>query len=230
MSEESNKTPKPHGWRPWGDHPVVVIVAVFSALISVCSLCGDKVYNLFNPSVYNLYNSNKEQSNSNQALNTKTILPENKKPSDREIEVNTPLQNDVYTKADSSKAQVPSDDEMQDIVKKTLLDFNNALQKEDFTDFHKTISKIWQMQITPGKFKETFQKFIKGETDLSPISSMLAKFTRGPEISKGFGINKLEVKGEYATSPQKTKFELKYIAEGKEWKLTGLTLYTNIKK
>src|SRR5829696_5854783 len=52
----------------------------------------------------------------------------------------SPSPTKAYTKADASKAQVPSDDEMQDMVKRTLLDFNDALQKEDFSDFHKTIS------------------------------------------------------------------------------------------
>jgi|SRR5215213_8636591 len=135
-----------------------------------------------------------------------------------------------YTKADASKAQVPSDDEMQDIVKKTLLDFNDALQKEDFNDFHKTISKVWQGQITPEKFKESFQDFINGDTDLSPIGSMDAKFTSPTAITKSSGVKTLETKGEYPTTPRKTEFELKYIAEGKEWKLIGLKLYANIKK
>jgi hypothetical protein len=135
-----------------------------------------------------------------------------------------------YTKANAAKAEVPSDDEMQDIVKKTLLDFNDALQKEDFNDFHKTISKEWQKQITPERFKESFQDFIKGETDLSPIGSMDAKFTSPSAITKSSGVKTLETKGEYPTTPRKTEFELKYIAEGKEWKLIGLKLYANIKK
>lgn len=135
-----------------------------------------------------------------------------------------------YTKADASKKEVPSDDEMQDIVKRTMLDFNDALQKEDFTDFHKTISKVWQKQVTPEKFKESFKGFIDGDTDLSPIKSMKASFSTPPEITKSSGTNTLEAKGDYDTSPQNTEFELKYIPEGKEWKLIGLKVYANIKR
>ena len=135
-----------------------------------------------------------------------------------------------YTKADASKSEVPSDDEMQDIVKKTMLDFNDALQKEDFNDFHKTISKVWQKQITPEKFKESFQDFITGEANFGEISSMTAKFTFPASITKSTGVKTLESKGEYATSPNATEFELKYIAEGKEWKLIGLKVYTNVKR
>ncbi|HEY8560850.1 MAG TPA: hypothetical protein VIL74_10785 [Pyrinomonadaceae bacterium] len=142
----------------------------------------------------------------------------------------SPAATKSYTKADASKAEVPSDDEMQDMVKRTMLDFNAALQKEDFNDFHKSVSKVWQKQITPEKFKESFQDFINGEADFGEISSMQAKFTSPASITKSTGVKTLESRGEYATSPNATEFELKYIAEGKDWKLIGLKVYTNVKR
>ena len=135
-----------------------------------------------------------------------------------------------YTKADASKAQIPSDDELQDIVKKTLLDFNDALKKEDFTDFHATISKVWQKQTTPEKMKSNFQSFIDGDADLSDIRSMKANFTSPAEITRSTGVKTLETSGSYPTTPNASTFELKYIAEGKEWKLIGLKVVTTIKK
>ncbi len=155
--------------------------------------------------------------------NTGTITPtESASPS--------PSATKAYIKADASKAQIPSDDEMQVIVKKTLLDFNDALQKKDFTDFHSTISKVWQKQITPAALQTNFQAFIDGKADMSDINSMTAKFTGSPEITRSTGVKTLEAKGEYPTTPNASTFELKYIAEGKEWKLIGLKVYTNITK
>ena len=135
-----------------------------------------------------------------------------------------------YTKADASKNEIPKDDEMQDIVKKTLLDFNGSLQKEDFSSFYATISKFWQKQTSPDKLKNSFQSFIDGDADLNPISSMTATFKRGPETTRSLGMKTLEVDGEYPTSPIITTFELKYIAEGKEWKLAGINVQTKITK
>ncbi|HEY0462497.1 MAG TPA: hypothetical protein VGC97_25405 [Pyrinomonadaceae bacterium] len=135
-----------------------------------------------------------------------------------------------YTKADASKNALPSEDEMQDIVKKTLLDFNDSLQKEDFTDFYGKISKYWQKQTSPEKLKTSFQGFIDGNADLSPIKDMTAKFTRGPETTRSLGMKTLEADGEYPTSPITTKFELKYIVEGKEWKLVGINVVTKVTK
>ncbi len=135
-----------------------------------------------------------------------------------------------YTKANAAKGEIPSDDEMQEIVKKTLLDFNDGLQKEDFTDFHATLSKIYQKQRTPGEMKSKFQSFIDGDADLSSIRSMSAKFTSPTEITKSSGVKTLETKGEYPTTPNTSTFELKYVAEGKDWKLIGLNVVTTVTK
>lgn len=134
----------------------------------------------------------------------------------------------TYTKADASKKQVPSDAEMQDIVKDTLLDFNDALQDADFTEFYKGVSKPWQKQTSPEKLKEGFQKFIDGKVDISEISSMKASFTTPQSIVKNLGYDMLDVKGEYPTSGIKTTFDLQFVPEGKEWKLAAIKVYAKI--
>lgn len=141
-----------------------------------------------------------------------------------------PKKDTTYTKADASKKEIPSDAEMQEIAKATLLDFNDALQSEDFTNFHGKISNLWRKQTTPDKLKQTFQSFIDGQANMSSISSMDATFTSPPKIIRELGMNMLEAKGEYPTYPIKTTFELKYAAEGKDWKLTSIRVFTAIKK
>ncbi|MBS1796380.1 MAG: hypothetical protein JSS81_21200 [Acidobacteria bacterium] len=131
-----------------------------------------------------------------------------------------------YKKADASKNEIPSNDEMQDIVKKTMLDFNDALQSGDFTDFHKTVAKKWQDQITPEKFKEGFSVFVNNKTNISNIKNEKAEFTSGPKIDRSRGLRELVVEGKYNTSPLPAKFKLQYISEGKDWKLYGIELDT----
>lgn len=126
------------------------------------------------------------------------------------------------TKADASKKEVPSEAEAQEMARATLLEFNKAIKNEDFTDFYDTISKTWQKEITPEKFKEAFSSFIKKEVDISGISSEDASFISPPAVSKEQGFDTLTLDGEYDTKPSKTKFELKYIPEGDEWKLSRI--------
>ena len=136
----------------------------------------------------------------------------------------------TYTKADASKKEIPTDAEMQDIVKNTLMDFNDALQDADFTEFYGKISKAWQKQTDPAKLKQGFKTFIDGRTDLTEIKPMKATFTTQPEIIKKIGYDMLNVKGEYPTPGLKTTFELQYVPEGKDWKLALIRVYAKIKK
>lgn len=141
-----------------------------------------------------------------------------------------PAKEPTYTKADASKKQIPSEAEMQDIIKTTVLDFNDAVQSEDFTNFHSKSSKALQKTANPEKMKQTFQLFIDGEMDISSISSMTASITSPAKLENRSGFNVLAVSGEYPTYGVKTTFDLQYVAEGKDWKLLLIKIYAPIKR
>jgi len=132
-------------------------------------------------------------------------------------------------KADASKAQMPSDDELQAKVKETLLEFNDAVQSDDFTNFYAVICEPWQKQLTPEKLRDSFKAFIEKDIDISPISSLDAQFSPTPEIGREVGYKTLKIKGHYPTRPNLTKFEINYIPEGKEWKLSKIIVDTTQK-
>lgn len=135
----------------------------------------------------------------------------------------------TYTKSDASKAEMPSDAELQDMVKGTLMDFNDAVQKADFSDFHSKICKPWQKQTTPESLKTTFQGFIDKSISIASIRSLDADFSPSPEIGREVGYKTLKLEGKYSTSPNVTKFELNYIPEGKDWKLSKIVVDTTSK-
>ena len=131
-----------------------------------------------------------------------------------------------YEKADASKAEMPSDEELQDIVKTTLMDFNKGVQDEDFSDFYSKISKPWKKQTSADDMKATFQGFIDKNIDISDIESLDATFSPDPKIEKNLGYQTLMLEGKYPTSPNSTKFVLNYIPEGKDWKLSMIRVNT----
>ncbi|MDQ3061337.1 MAG: hypothetical protein M3R14_00520 [Acidobacteriota bacterium] len=135
-------------------------------------------------------------------------------------------QKTVTKKADASKGEIPADDELQEMVKTTLLDFNDAIQSADFTTFYGNISKLWQRQTSPAKLEDTFKVFIDGNNNFSSIRSKEAEFSSDPQIEKDKGFKELVLEGKYDTSPLPTKFTLKYTPEGKNWKLTGIIVDT----
>lgn len=130
------------------------------------------------------------------------------------------------TKADASKAEVPSDDQVQDMTRETLLDFDSSVKSGDFTAFHSHIAQEWQRQTTPEKLKVSFKAFIDKRIDISSIGSKTASFDSPPGIEKILGYKTLVVKGKYPTSPNSTKFILNYIANGKDWKLSKIVVDT----
>lgn len=132
----------------------------------------------------------------------------------------------TVTKSDASKGVVPEDAELQEMIKATLLDFNSALQAEDFTSFHAKICKPWQKQTSPESLKTSFQGFIDKDISISDIAALDAEFSPSPEVGREVGYKTLKLKGAYKTSPNQTKFELNYIPEGKDWKLSKIVVDT----
>lgn len=132
------------------------------------------------------------------------------------------------TKANAAKYEVPEDEEMQELTRTALLDFNEGVQQEDFTDFHSKISRIWQRQTTPEKLNQSFSDFITKKIDISDVGTREASFSPPPavETDTAVGAKLLVASGCYDTTPRPTTFTLKWIPEGKEWKLVGIEVDT----
>ncbi len=156
-------------------------------------------------------NSNRD-GNSNETSSTSETQPKNT--------------DDRSRKFDASSGEVPSEPDLQNLVKMTLLDFNDAVQKGDFKDFYATIAEVWQKEISPEKFNQAFKSFIDSKANISEIKSMEAEFSPEPKVTKTRGTVFLQVEGSYSTSPKPTKFELEYVAENNEWKLSRIRVKT----
>jgi hypothetical protein len=128
--------------------------------------------------------------------------------------------------SDTSRGDVPSEREMERLVKRTLLDFNDAVQKGDFTDFHSKISDVWKKTSTPEKFNQGFAEFIQKDIDISTIEGKVATFDPKPNVKRKSGYKVLEAKGKYDTSPLPVRFENEYIQEGGDWKLISIRVDT----
>lgn len=133
-------------------------------------------------------------------------------------------------KADASKGEIPEEDELEEMVKETLLDFNQGLKDEDFSDFFDNIAEEWQKQTSPRQLKRQFQNFIDGNADISSIRNMDMDLDRRPRIEDVSGYEMLVVKGSFKTRPRTTTFDVKYMAEGKDWKLSAISVEPGLKR
>lgn len=130
------------------------------------------------------------------------------------------------TLSDEPRGDVPSEKEMEELTKQTLLDFNDAVQKGDFTDFHSKISKVWKKTAAPDKFNEGFKEFIDKKIDMSGVKDKNATFEPEPTVTKKSGYKVLTAKGKYDTSPLPVKFETEYLKEDGDWKLISIRVDT----
>ncbi|NNE99377.1 MAG: hypothetical protein HKN25_10200 [Pyrinomonadaceae bacterium] len=145
--------------------------------------------------------------------NTSTVEEEEKEPEE--------LSRDV-----KASRSAPSEEDLQRLVKTTMLDFSQAIKDEDFSEFYKHISKFWQKQIKADKFDQVFKAFMVANWDGSSIRTMKADITSGPTVRASRLTKRLEVKGAYDTSPRSTKFDLGYIEEDGLWKLYKINVST----
>jgi hypothetical protein len=113
------------------------------------------------------------------------------------------------------------------LVRETILDFNEAVQQEDFSDFlRERCSKPFRQQYTPRDVKVAFAEFINKKEALGIILLQVANTV--PEYSertfKTSGMNVLEVKGNFDTKPLKTYFNNQYAMENGEWKILKIAI------
>ena len=121
---------------------------------------------------------------------------------------------------------IPSGAELKKLTDASLLSFNNAVEKADFTEFYKATAKLWQEQTTPEKLNGIFQGFIDRKFHMEgAIKNRVPTFEPAPKInSDGF----LEVNGVYNVEGDSVVFQLKYVGESGAWKLVGINI--NFKK
>lgn len=179
--------------------------------------------------------------NSNTATNTNTTANTNA-TANANTNANTNASSDVTANSnananisDSNKSadnalktakpelEMPSNEKMQAMVKEVMLDFNDAVQKGDFTDFRNKCSKPFQKDASVEKFNSAFGVFFPQKVAFQKVTDSLedmnAEFSTGPNINKVSGINYLEVTGKYQSVPTPLNFEMEFIPEEKEWKL-----------
>ena len=129
-------------------------------------------------------------------------------------------------KPDASTGEVPSDEELMVLVDESMQDFRRAVSDGDFSDFYDTLAEPWQEETSPRKLEKGFKVFIDTPVDVKKIDGMEPEITGKPKIRRELGYKMLNVDGEYDTSPRAVKFELKYIPEGKDWKLSAIRVNT----
>ena len=114
---------------------------------------------------------------------------------------------------------MPTEKELQELTRETLLMFNDAVQAKSFERFYEDISKTWRRQVTVGQLNRAFEAFIEHGVDITGIKDLVPTFKEPPYITAD-GL--LLIAGEFSTSPYRVVFTLRFVYELPKWELLGI--------
>ncbi len=117
---------------------------------------------------------------------------------------------------------LPSQAEIDRIVRTTLLDLDKALDEEDFKDFHASVAEDWRENTPVAVFKRVLEPFKETQVDLGAIASRKPAF-ENPAKVRPDGV--LTADGKYLLPPHALDFWLHYVQEkDKQWRLISLRI------
>ena len=125
-------------------------------------------------------------------------------------------------------AAAPTESESQTLVKNTMSDFADAVDKNDFKAFKANTAKEFQTQYSDEQMKTTFKSFTDQKEAIVPILRSAAKtnpkFSTAPTIREEQGYSILVTNGSFEADPQSLKFTNEYVYQDKAWKLLKIDI------
>ena len=121
-----------------------------------------------------------------------------------------------------SQPNIPPEKQIKELVRETLIKFNEAIQQEDFDDFYNSIAVGWQKEISQPQMMHAFQGFIDKKIDITPIFASVIMFDEPPALN---GIGCLVTKAHCKTPAYLVSFTLTYKYELPNWKLNGIVIH-----
>ena len=122
--------------------------------------------------------------------------------------------------ATESSPSAPSQSEQLVLVKQSMHDFLISVKEKDMSHFHRTLSQMWQKQISTEDLNTVFISVIDSGADWPAVDTLAPELSSEAKIDEN-GV--LALAGRYPTNPE-LKFEMKYIYEATSWKLIGFSL------
>jgi hypothetical protein len=118
--------------------------------------------------------------------------------------------------APSDAPAVPTAEEVDALLKTSLLDLARALETGDYKSFRSTVSQEWQDESPAVVFDRVLSRIDREKLDLPAITQNQP--VRIPVVQRD---SRIEVRGKYLTGEQALDFHLNYAHEADGWKLSS---------
>jgi len=124
-------------------------------------------------------------------------------------------------KGETQEKTVPAKRELIAMTTGSVMALANAVNRDDFSGFYNSVSKLWQSQTNTDELREAFKQFIERKIDLTGIQGVNPVYSEKPYLDNN---GWLILAGYYPTEPMQVHFSLKYIFEYPEWKLASIRI------
>ncbi len=141
---------------------------------------------------------------------------------------NSRVKETASTDDDEDSGDVPSDSEVERLVKDTTSEFSEAVESGDFNQIHSNASKDFQDTYTVDEMAEAFKSYSEKKSVVVPILNKVgnsdAEFTKPPSIRTEKGLKILVANGKFPTKPYNVRFDYEYVMRDGDWKLLKLII------
>lgn len=117
--------------------------------------------------------------------------------------------------------QMPSDGEQDVLIRTTLMTFNDANMTGNYAVLLAKASRQFQSQVTVEKLTSAFAPFRTNELFFENIISARYDTTEKPAIDAE---SALVLVGTFKTEDMQVKYKLRFVQNGKVWKLLGINV------
>jgi hypothetical protein len=125
----------------------------------------------------------------------------------------------TFASRESTRGTPLSQDQMRQLAKDTLIEFNKAVQQKDFSALHATVATPFAAQFSPQQMRQAFTSFTDRKTNLAAIKNTSAILQPGPSIDERGVLN---LSGFFPVQPLPVYFKNKYVWQDGKWKLLAI--------
>jgi len=122
--------------------------------------------------------------------------------------------------AESAK-EIPADAELQRLATDAVVALGDAINRDDFTVFYASVSRLWQSQVTAEELREAFRPFREAGIDLTAARGQTPAFDEEP-VFDADGV--LILHGYFTIQPAPAIFRVRFVYEHPEWRLIGINI------
>ncbi|MFN2501009.1 MAG: hypothetical protein ABR530_03235 [Pyrinomonadaceae bacterium] len=128
----------------------------------------------------------------------------------------------------STGDSVPSNAEVESMVKETTAQFAEAVDSGDFSDLYESASSDFQKTYTLDQMTAAFKSYTDKKSVVVPVLKRVqnadAEFTKEPSLRTENRLSILVASGKFPTKPYGVRFDYEYVMRQGEWKLLKLVV------